>query len=116
LTYEWDLGTSTKNQDKVYGLLQALLSINAARVRSLIVISDFSIIIIIMNNKKTSSDNKLSFHIVRIKKETLWSKEVIFFQVQRACNQQESILANEASKLGEGILKKNEGISFQAIP
>jgi ribonuclease HI len=116
LTYAWGLGTTTNNQAEAYTLLQGLLLINASRVRTLIVIGDSSIIIKLMNSKKTLSDSKLASLIARIQKETLWFKEVTFFQVLRALNRQADILANEASKLNEGTLKKMGVYMFKPSP
>jgi ribonuclease HI len=44
---------ATNNQVEAYSLLQGLLSINATNMKTLIVIGDSSIIINLMNNKKT---------------------------------------------------------------
>jgi hypothetical protein len=82
----------------------------------MIVINDSSIIINLMNSKKTPSNDKLTSLIVRIQKETHRFQEVTFYQVWRALNQQVDGLANKATNLNEGVLRKNGGLYVQAIP
>jgi ribonuclease HI len=68
MTYAWGLGTSTNKNVETYALLQGLISVNANIVRTLIVIGDSSIIIIIMTSKKTHFDSKQAYPIERIQK------------------------------------------------
>jgi hypothetical protein len=65
-TYMWILETSTNNHAKVYALLHGMISINADKVKNLIMINDSSIISILKN---PSNGNMISL-VERIQKGT----------------------------------------------
>jgi ribonuclease HI len=73
------LRNSTNNQAEAYALLQGLLSVNEARVKTLIAINGSSMIINLMTSKKTPTDSKLAFLIAWIQKEVCKFQKVSFF-------------------------------------
>lgn len=72
------LRNSTNNQAEAYALLQGLLSVNEARVKTLIAINGSSMIINLMTSKKTPTDSKLAFLIAWIQKEVCKFQKVSF--------------------------------------
>jgi ribonuclease HI len=104
-----DLGISTNNQAEAYALLQGLLLAKESSIKSLIIIGDSSIIIKSMVMKSIPSDNKLALIIARINKEVNSLHKVSYFQVLREFNSQANSLANEATSLNQGALRKNGG-------
>jgi ribonuclease HI len=85
LSYEWGLGTTTKNYAEVYALLYGLLY-KCSWSEDIDFIGDSSITINLINNKKTPIDRNLAYLIERMKKEIVQFKDFTFFQVLRALN------------------------------
>lgn len=84
-----------------------MIFVNVDIVRTLIIIDYSSIIISLVNSKKTIFDGKLASLIVRIQKDIYQFQEVTSYQVLRTLNHG---LANEATNLNEGMPRENGGI------
>jgi hypothetical protein len=67
-------------------------------------------------SKKTPPNNKLASLIAQIQTEVCIFPKFSFFRVLKEFNWQVDTLANEATKLNIGVLRKNGGMLYQAIP
>jgi hypothetical protein len=100
------------NWAKAYVLYQGILLAKEARINSLTIIWDSSIIINLMAMKLTISNRKLASTIAWIQNDIRNLHKVWFYQVLQAHNHQCDSMSNEAVTLKVWVLRKMRGGTF----
>jgi len=86
------------------------------KVSRIIVIVDSKIIIKTLRKGSGQSQSTLSRIILRISKEVASYEKVECYQVLKELNGKADSLANEASKLEQGVMRDNQGQQRLPIP